>query len=82
MTDVVIGVVKTTFTTTRVTYTITTMLGEVFTHVQDFVHGGWTMGSVPSDIKLRFFRDGYSEPGINGTLHKVAKVSMMEEIVP
>ena len=79
MTDV--GVVNT-FTTTRVTYTITTMLGEEFTHTQDFVRGGWIMGYMPSDIKERFFRDGYSEPGVNGTLHKVAKVSMMEEILP
>ena len=70
------------FKTVRVTYTITTMLGEEFTHIQDFVSGGWIMGSVPSNIKERFFRDGYSEPGVNGTLHKVAKVSMMEEILP
>jgi hypothetical protein len=74
--------IVTEFKTVRVTYTITTMLGEEFTHIQDFVSGGWIMGSVPSNIKERFFKDGYYEPGVNGTLHKVAKVSMMEEILP
>ena len=77
MTDV--GVV-TEFKTVRVTYTITTMLGEVFTHTQDFVRGGSIM---PSDIKERFFKDGYYEPNLTGTLHKVAKISMShQKVVP